>query len=328
MSNTLLPFNRLSSVIIPTYNRADKLLNALDSVKSQNYRPIEIILVDDGSSDNTAERVNQWRFQNEELLFSLDYIQKENGGPSSCRNYGIQRAKGDYIYFLDSDDLMHSNLLTDAINILEEQKADCVIFGFDTIGPSGRRGRWIPSTQPVLMSFVENNLWGYTSSSLKTAKLVEKTGLWSEAISIAEDYEFLGRSLLYAKKPVVLEKSLLTVSREGHSLGSGKNTERGLQDRLIAEKSIMQEMVKRQSMLPNFYLSLYSDRLLKMAMTKRAEGAEAFAKEVGAMALGLGVKPSNKTASLRRMAWLGGRWSCWMWHVFYRYVAGVKVRKA
>ena len=176
---------RLVSVIIPTFNRSAALIRALESVKSQDYSPVEIILIDDGSTDDTPSEVKTWKIDNQNSLLSIEYIQKENGGPSSCRNIGIHKARGQYIYFLDSDDYMHPNLLTDAVRELEKESADCVMFGFNTESPYRQKGSWIPPSQAPMKSFFQNSLWGYTSSSLKRIDLVRKAGLWNEKISIA-----------------------------------------------------------------------------------------------------------------------------------------------
>jgi len=88
------------SVIIPTYNRADLIPEALDSVFAQTYHDFEIIVVDDGSTDNTAEILRPLAEQGR-----LKYIRQNNQGASAARNRGIAEARGNFIAFLDSDDL-------------------------------------------------------------------------------------------------------------------------------------------------------------------------------------------------------------------------------
>ncbi len=85
------------SVIIPTYNRAGYLIEAIESVLAQTYRDIEIIVVDDGSNDNTREKLKPYEDR-------IEYIYVENGGPAYARNVGMRMARGKYIAFLDSDD--------------------------------------------------------------------------------------------------------------------------------------------------------------------------------------------------------------------------------
>ena len=97
--------NILFSVIIPVYNKKNCVGQTLDSVLNQSFRNFEVIVVDDGSTDNSLEVVN--KYQNS----GVKIIQKENGGVSSARNMGIKFARGQYIALLDADDLWHEDYL-------------------------------------------------------------------------------------------------------------------------------------------------------------------------------------------------------------------------
>lgn len=94
------------SIIIPTYNRAQLIVRAIESVINQTFKDWELIIVDDGSVDNT-ELVISNNFKSE----SIKYFKKEKSGVSFARNYGVQKATGKIIAFLDSDDEMHPNFL-------------------------------------------------------------------------------------------------------------------------------------------------------------------------------------------------------------------------
>jgi len=97
--------NPYFSVIIPTYNRADFIGQTLQSVLNQDYGELEVIVVDDGSLDNTAAVLQTF------IDPRLRYIPKENAERGAARNYGLARARGEYVLFLDSDDLLHPNHL-------------------------------------------------------------------------------------------------------------------------------------------------------------------------------------------------------------------------
>src|SRR5437016_4074648 len=88
----------LVSVIIPTYNSAHFLAEALDSCLKQTYSPLEIIVVDDGSTDNTHELMSNYP--------QVQYIRQANAGPSRARNRGLQQSTGNFIQFLDADDII------------------------------------------------------------------------------------------------------------------------------------------------------------------------------------------------------------------------------
>ena len=104
----------LVSVVIPTYNSAQYLPETIESILSQSWQDFEIIIVDDGSTDNTQEVVGAFNSN------KIRYIGQENsGGPSRPRNVGIHHARGKYISLFDSDDLMSRNKLAEAVAFLE-----------------------------------------------------------------------------------------------------------------------------------------------------------------------------------------------------------------
>ncbi len=98
----------LVSVVIPTYNRADKVERSIYSVLNQTYRNVEIIIVDDGSTDSTEKVISNLICNNSNIYY---YKMEVNGGPASARNYGVARTHGDYIAFHDDDDEWHPDKL-------------------------------------------------------------------------------------------------------------------------------------------------------------------------------------------------------------------------
>ena len=114
--------DQLVSVIIPTYNRARFLTQALDSVLQQTYQNFEIIVVDDGSTDNTSDVVSKY------LSETVKYVFKKNSGPSAARNTGIRMARGGYIAFLDSDGLWDPCKLEVQIAAFSDDPAVGIIF--------------------------------------------------------------------------------------------------------------------------------------------------------------------------------------------------------
>jgi glycosyltransferase involved in cell wall biosynthesis len=96
------------SVVIPTYNRASFISTAIQSVLSQSYINFELIIIDDGSTDNTENIIKSIRSD------KIKYYKKENAERAAARNYGIEKAHGDYVTFLDSDDIYYSNYLQNA----------------------------------------------------------------------------------------------------------------------------------------------------------------------------------------------------------------------
>lgn len=108
------------SVIIPTYNRGSKILTAVNSVLSQTYRDIELIIVDDGSKDDTESVIRGVADDR------VRYVRQDNRGACAARNHGIRLAKGEYIAFQDSDDRWYKEKLEKQLRFLEEKGADVV----------------------------------------------------------------------------------------------------------------------------------------------------------------------------------------------------------
>jgi len=96
--------NPIISVILPTYNRGNVISRAIESVLCQTYKNIELIIIDDGSFDNTEEVISKYKDD-------IKYIKQDNAGASSARNNGIRQSQGEYIAFLDSDDQWECNKL-------------------------------------------------------------------------------------------------------------------------------------------------------------------------------------------------------------------------
>lgn len=122
--------NGLVSVIVPIYNVVEYLDQCITSIVSQTYRNIEIILVDDGSKDNSGIKCDEWEKKDPRIKV----YHKENGGPSAARNYGLDVAKGEYVYFCDSDDKPRASLLKKALAVFDsDERIDMVAFGYKVI---------------------------------------------------------------------------------------------------------------------------------------------------------------------------------------------------
>ena len=123
----------LVSVIIPTYNRADYVVEALRSAKAQTYPLKQIIVVDDGSCDDTARRVAE--------VGGVEYYYQANRGQGAARNRGLRLARGEYVASLDSDDLWDEDFLARSVECLEAHRLDFVFTNWTKL----RGGRSLPS---------------------------------------------------------------------------------------------------------------------------------------------------------------------------------------
>ena len=122
--------NDLVSVIIPTYNRANLIKRSVESVLNQTYKNLELLIIDDGSTDNTKKIIDTL---NDKRII---YIKQQNQGASAARNKGIENARGEYIAFQDSDDVWHLDKLEKQIIALQRNSADvvfCKMFAFGNL---------------------------------------------------------------------------------------------------------------------------------------------------------------------------------------------------
>ena len=107
--------NPAVSVVVPVLNRRDLVLRSLESIRRQTYRPIELIVVDNGSTDATKETVEHWKKKAEEDDFKIKILSEDRKGACFARNKGLEEATGEYLMFFDSDDEMRPSLIKDAI---------------------------------------------------------------------------------------------------------------------------------------------------------------------------------------------------------------------
>lgn len=142
------------SVIIPTYNRSQLVVKSMESVLRQIYRPIELIVVDDGSSDDTPDRLNQWKRAHERANdFEVRTLRQRNRGAPAARNQGFRHCVGEYIQFLDSDCSMHSEKLNRQVAVLRNSRAgycSCIVHFIDEAGRVQYADGAAPITDPLL----------------------------------------------------------------------------------------------------------------------------------------------------------------------------------
>lgn len=122
------------SVIIPVYNTEKYIEKCLDSIASQTLKDLEIIIVNDGSKDNSDNVINQWIENNKDV--NVKYLKKENGGLSDARNFGVENASGKYISFVDSDDYLEKDLYKNLEQYMN-QNIDLIKFKMSTYNSSG-----------------------------------------------------------------------------------------------------------------------------------------------------------------------------------------------
>ncbi len=132
----------LVTIILPIYNTEKYLDRCVNSVLCQSYKNLEIILIDDGSSDFCASKCDEWEHRDSRIKV----IHKKNEGLGEARNTGIKNAAGEYICFFDSDDYIDPEIIEKAIKSIKRNNADIVIWGVNEVSSSGKIRRFTPYT--------------------------------------------------------------------------------------------------------------------------------------------------------------------------------------
>lgn len=175
------------SVIIPVYNGERFLAEALQSVLGQTLPPDEIIVVDDGSTDGTAQIVAGLATT---TAMPMRYVYQENQGPAAARNHGVQLAQGAYIGFLDADDLWLSNKTRQQMTVLTAHPAvgvawgDAIAFGGESVEEAGAVGKVTPAHPMFLLQ-----------SMLFRRTVLEQVGAFDAQLRIGEDVDWLLRAI-------------------------------------------------------------------------------------------------------------------------------------
>lgn len=211
----------LISVVIPTYNRASQVPAAVRSVLSQTVPPDEVLVIDDGSTDGTAEALAP-------LMDRIRYIRTANGGASAARNRGILEAKGDWIAFLDSDDTWHPQKLEKQIACIERTGASvCFCVSTDETGEAIDD---LAAMDPHLAAGAEAfyqagdcrllkyRAHPFIQSMVVSKRALLKCGIFDETLAVAEDTKLIYRLILDFGYAVVLEK-LVSICRDRNGPG-------------------------------------------------------------------------------------------------------------
>lgn len=211
----------LISVLIPVYNGEKYIKECLDSIINQTYSNLEIIIVDDGSTDSTAEICKKYVLKDKRI----DFIQKENGGVSSARNTLIKAAKGHYIQFIDADDWIEPNMIEIMITGCIQYSSDISMCKFKSNkeplknnGSSSIENIQILNTHETMIKFLEHReITGSLCNKLIKSNLIKKLR-FNQYISYGEDAVMLWDIIKSIKRLIVIKIPLYNYRMNESSL--------------------------------------------------------------------------------------------------------------
>lgn len=203
------------SIIVPVYNAGKYLKKCLDSIINQTYEHIEIILINDGSTDNSLDIINQYLEIDKRIIL----IDKKNEGVSKSRNLGLSIANGSYVTFVDSDDFIELTMIEKLVFSIEDNKSDFSICEHKIIGK--KRGftdslRLNKMTVAPSIEFLKSiittsseRIWGYSFRVLYSKRIIDDYNLnFDEKKTVAEDIQFLCTYISYCNLGSVVNEKL------------------------------------------------------------------------------------------------------------------------
>ena len=231
----------LVSTIIPVFNRPELVISAVESVLQQTYRPIEVIVVDDGSTDRTPDVLKRLAIEHDEVVV----LTQDNRGPGAAREYGRRSVRGEYIQYLDSDDLLLPDKFRAQVEVLRKNPDCDVAYGISERlkldqSPLGIALKGTGSKRDVMFPMFLRSRWWTTSTPLYRRSITDQAGPWSSLIN-EEDWEYdcriasLGGRLAYVDQFVSIQRS-----HDDHLCAGGDTNPRKLAHRAQAQQLIYQ----------------------------------------------------------------------------------------
>ncbi|ETX06739.1 MAG: hypothetical protein ETSY2_15330, partial [Candidatus Entotheonella gemina] len=211
----------LTSIIIPTYNRAGLLLETLNSVAAQRYRPIEIVVIDDGSTDATEALIRSFeRHHRGDPGLSVRYRFQPHQGAWAARTLGLRLSRGAYIQFLDSDDLLHPDKLARQVVVFEAEPT--IDFVWSSTGSFHSAPDWHATPvvgwplaaqvgRDIVIAFIAKGRWK-TESGLYRRRACRRTGPWAN-VAMFQDWEYNIRMLTWSPE-IRFVPGLLSATRQ------------------------------------------------------------------------------------------------------------------
>ena len=196
------------SIILPVYNSEETIRETINSVLDQTYKNIELIVVNDGSTDESEKICKQIEINNKDVM---KFFSIKNSGVSNARNFGIEKSTGEYITFIDSDDKYDKNYIKYMLNELINNDGDIITCGYKTFGRSENTFR-VTSTQiynnenaQYIGKLQENQLFNQIWHKLYKTNIIKETNIkFDGEIDLGEDYIFNLKYMKYVQKAIAI----------------------------------------------------------------------------------------------------------------------------
>ena len=304
------------STVIPVHNRPGLLTEAVGSVLVQRYPAIEIIIVDDGSTDETGSVAQDLARRHSVIRV----VHRENGGPGLARETGRRQARGEFIQYLDSDDLLLAGKFEAQVHSLRANPAAGVAYGYTSYRDEWGTlalSRWKETghvARRLFPSFLRERWWD-TPTPLYRAGVCEAAGPWT-ALRVEEDWEYDCRVAALGVGLSFVPRFVAEVRRHGAPHVSGRNDVASLADRARAHELILGHALRAGVERQGAEAGHFARELFLLARQCGAVGLVAESRRLVQLAQEAASPRPADVAAYRRLAGLVGwqrlgRWACW-----------------
>lgn len=212
------------SIIIPVYNRAHIVERTLQSVLAQEYRPLEVVLVDNNSSDDSLSVLKQWANENSAPGFEVKVVTETHPTAGAARNRGAAVATGDWLLFFDSDDEMHKQLVSNYVMELEKSRGEVdIVSTCATIKYADGSLHALPFHTSDIMAVQILNSQLATQRYIVRADFFHECGDWNVDLPVWNDWELGIRLLLGNPRLAFMKRQRVTVNHSGEASITGNS---------------------------------------------------------------------------------------------------------
>jgi glycosyltransferase involved in cell wall biosynthesis len=262
------------SVIIPVYNRAEIVAKTLESVLAQTYRPLQVVLVDNCSTDGTLEVLNAFKDKNNGDGFSVTVVQESLHTAGAARNRGFEQATGDWVMFFDSDDTMEKHLVEKYVEKIDLAGGNCdiVAAGGFLVGTDGKKSKLPFFTNDLIANHILHSILP-TQRYIVRREFFASTDGWNINLPGWNDWE-LGMRLLLARPRIgfLHGKIRIFINHSGADsiTGDSFSSKQGQWERVI--DIVADEVRSSQLKTKQRYLKLLDYRRIVLAAQYQREG--------------------------------------------------------
>lgn len=210
------------SIIVPVYNSEQYLRSCIESIINQSYKNLEIILIDDGSTDNSANIIKEYEKKDDRIIALF----QNNFGAPSARNKGIEKSTGSYIMFFDSDDELYEDAIENLMNNIQD--ADIAMGNWCEIDKNGNliRERKQCKNESLMINSIEKIIIDYNEfpgNKLYKSDIIKKNKIFFDNVRIAQDVNFYIKYIFMIKKCITIDNMILKYRLTPKSISRNNN---------------------------------------------------------------------------------------------------------